>query len=78
VKKKSASPPAAPPIPADLAAALRSHANAAENFDRFPPSVRRGILGWIEGAKRADTRARRVEETARLAGWNVRINKWRW
>jgi uncharacterized protein YdeI (YjbR/CyaY-like superfamily) len=40
--------------------------------------VRRGILQWIENAKRPQTRSARVEETAKLAGWNVRIDKWRW
>ncbi len=28
-------------------------------------------------AKRPETRAKRVEETARLAGENVRANQWR-
>ena len=46
-------------------------------FDAFPPSVRRGILQWIASAKKPETRARRVEETARLAARNVRANQWR-
>ncbi|MFY8154206.1 MAG: YdeI/OmpD-associated family protein, partial [Hyphomicrobiales bacterium] len=43
----------------------------------FPPSTRRGILEWIVQAKRPETRAVRVAETARLAGLNQRANQWR-
>jgi len=65
-------------IPRDFAKALRSREKTRENFDRFPASVKRGILAWIESAKRPETREHRVEETARLASWNVQINQWRW
>jgi len=36
-----------------------------------------GILEWIAQAKKPETRAKRVEETARLAGQNIRANQWR-
>jgi uncharacterized protein YdeI (YjbR/CyaY-like superfamily) len=39
--------------------------------------VKRAILEWIANAKRAETRAKRVEETARLAAENIRANQWR-
>jgi uncharacterized protein YdeI (YjbR/CyaY-like superfamily) len=61
-------------VPRDLAAALDSRAGAAEIFDRFPRSVRRGILEWIKQAKRPETRQARVDETARLAANNERAN----
>jgi hypothetical protein len=35
------------------------------------------ILEWIVTAKRPQTRAKRVQETARLAAQNVRANQWR-
>lgn len=38
-------------------------------------SVKRGILEWISTAKKPETRARRVEETARLAAENKRANQ---
>jgi uncharacterized protein YdeI (YjbR/CyaY-like superfamily) len=63
-------------VPDDLRAALREHPPAEGNFDAFPPSARRGILEWITQAKRGDTRATRIEETARLAAQNVRANQW--
>jgi uncharacterized protein YdeI (YjbR/CyaY-like superfamily) len=64
-------------IPADLSKALTSYKTATENFDAFPRSVKRGILEWILQAKKAETRAKRVEETARLAAENIRANQWR-
>jgi uncharacterized protein YdeI (YjbR/CyaY-like superfamily) len=61
--------------PADLSAALRAHPNAKRHFDAFPPSARRMILQWIDGAKRPGTRVKRIEETARLAERNERANQ---
>jgi uncharacterized protein YdeI (YjbR/CyaY-like superfamily) len=64
-------------VPRDLASAFAVYPNARRHFDAFPPSTRRAILEWIDAAKRPETRARRVEETARLAEENVRANQWR-
>jgi uncharacterized protein YdeI (YjbR/CyaY-like superfamily) len=64
-------------VPEDLARALASVENAEANFTAFPRSVKRAILEWIVQAKRPETRAKRVEETARLAGQNRRANQWR-
>ncbi len=63
-------------IPPDLAAALAAVPGAAAHFDAFPRSVKRGILEWIVQAKTPVTRNKRIEETARLAGENVRANQW--
>ena len=63
-------------IPDDLAAAFARHLGSAAHFDAFPRSARRGILEWIVQAKRAPTRAKRIEETARLAARNERANQW--
>lgn len=64
-------------IPDDLARAFAAYPDAAGNFDAFPRSAKRGILAWIVQAKRADTRRKRIEETARLANEGVRANQWR-
>ncbi|HAA12126.1 MAG TPA: hypothetical protein DCE41_10675 [Cytophagales bacterium] len=64
-------------VPTDLAVALTEVPNAQRHWDAFPRSVKRGILEWIMNAKRADTRQKRVDETARLAGENIRANQWR-
>lgn len=63
--------------PDDLILALRRFTNAERHFDAFPPSVKRGILEWIKQAKRPETRARRIEETARLAEDNIRARQTR-
>jgi uncharacterized protein YdeI (YjbR/CyaY-like superfamily) len=64
-------------MPADLSAALDSLPDARPHFEAFPRSVKRGILEWIASAKRPETRAGRIAETARLAAQNERANQWR-
>lgn len=64
-------------IPPDLEIALASYDSAQNNFDAFPRSVKRSILEWIANAKRPETRAKRVADTARLAEENIRANQWR-
>jgi uncharacterized protein YdeI (YjbR/CyaY-like superfamily) len=63
-------------VPDDLAAALEAVPSARANWDAFPPSARRAILEWIVQAKRPETRARRIEETAAKAARNERANEW--
>jgi uncharacterized protein YdeI (YjbR/CyaY-like superfamily) len=64
-------------VPPDLAAALAAQPPAAENFAAFPRSAKRGILEWILQAKRPETRAARIAETANLAAEGKRANQWR-
>ncbi len=64
-------------VPDDLAVALTEYEDAGENFAAFPRSSKRGILEWIKQAKRAETRSKRVRETAELASGNVRANQYR-
>ena len=54
-------------VPDDLAAALEANPPAREAWDRVAPSTRRMMLWWIISAKRPETRAARVAETARRA-----------
>jgi len=63
--------------PVELQRALDRSAAARANWDAFPRSTRRAILEWIGNAKRADTREKRIAETARLAAENIRANQWR-
>ena len=63
-------------VPDDLAAALAERPPARTEWDAFPPSTRRGILEWILNAKRDATRAKRIDETARLAQDGKRANQW--
>lgn len=64
-------------VPQDLQDALARYPDAATHFDAFPRSVKRGILEWILVAKKPETRAARIAETARLASVNERANQWR-
>jgi uncharacterized protein YdeI (YjbR/CyaY-like superfamily) len=63
--------------PADLRQALDARPGARRHWDAFPRSTRRAILEWITAAKQAQTRSRRIEETATLAERNIRANQWR-
>jgi uncharacterized protein YdeI (YjbR/CyaY-like superfamily) len=60
--------------PDDLKVALAGIAGARTNWDQFPPSSRRGILEWINAAKRPLTRQTRVNETATLAAQGIKAN----
>jgi uncharacterized protein YdeI (YjbR/CyaY-like superfamily)/uncharacterized protein YdhG (YjbR/CyaY superfamily) len=65
-------------LPPDLIAAFASASPVARaNFDAFPRSAKRGILEWIQTAKRPETRTRRITETVTLAAQNQRANQWR-
>lgn len=58
--RKRTTPRPAPTVPADLAAALKGNAAARETFEGFPPSHRREYVGWLEEAKREETRKKRL------------------
>lgn len=64
-------------IPDDLAATLAQYPNAAQNFEAFPKSVKKGILEWILNAKTPETRTKRMVETATKAAVNERANQYR-
>ena len=63
--------------PPDLIEALERYPPARTHFEAFPRSPRRGILEWIKQAKKPETRAKRIEETARLAQTNERANQFK-
>ncbi len=52
-----------PAMPADFAAALDGAPAARSTWDVFSASHRREYLDWILGAKRADTRAKRIAQS---------------
>ena len=47
------------------------------SIDPHGNATRRGILEWIGNAKRPETRARRITETADKAARGERANQWR-
>lgn len=64
-------------IPEDLRDAFIKNKKAQTYFEAFPPSTKRGILEWIDNAKTAETRNRRIVETVSLAANNVRANQYK-
>ena len=50
------------PVPKDVAEALRANKDAQAAFENLPPGARRGFLRWLAGAKRSETRDRRIQE----------------
>jgi uncharacterized protein YdeI (YjbR/CyaY-like superfamily) len=62
-------------VPPDLKKALAKNKAAKAYFETFPRSTKRAILEWIANAVKAETRAKRVEETAKLAAQNIRANQ---
>ena len=53
-------------IPADLARALKARPKARLFFRGLSHTNQKEYAGWIEGAKRAETRARRIARTVAL------------
>lgn len=51
-----------PEVPADLAAALRRNRAAGASFEAFPPGRQREYVEWITGARRDETRQRRLAQ----------------
>ena len=53
-------------IPRYIEVALRKRPAAWRYFEQLAPSHRRRYIGWIESAKREETKARRLKEAIRL------------
>ena len=54
-------------VPSDLADAFAARPGSREAWETFPPSARKQMLAWIVLAKKPETRAARVTETASRA-----------
>nr|WP_228024457.1 YdeI/OmpD-associated family protein [cf. Phormidesmis sp. LEGE 11477] len=57
-------------IPEDLSVELEANPVAKQNFEKFSPSSKKGILQWIKMAKRSQTRRQRIEKTVAQAALN--------
>jgi uncharacterized protein YdeI (YjbR/CyaY-like superfamily) len=53
-------------VPPYIERALRATAEAWAHFERLAPSHRRAYIGWIDSAKREETKARRLREAVSL------------
>ncbi len=55
-----------PDIPDDLLSALTKNKKAIDYFSKFSQSTRRIYIGWLNSAKRPETRIKRIEK---IVGW---------
>ncbi len=60
-------------VPDDLGEALDGHPPARRHWDTASRSTRQRLLWWIRQAKRPETRAKRIRETAEMASRNELI-----
>ena len=56
------------PVPSYISRALRASPAAWRFFNSLAPSYRRAYVGWIDAAKRAETRERRLREAISRLG----------
>jgi uncharacterized protein YdeI (YjbR/CyaY-like superfamily) len=59
-------------MPRDLQVLLKKNKAAWKNYQAFPPSAKKNILGWIANAKRPETRQNRIVKAVTLAAKNIR------
>ena len=59
-------------VPADLAKALHAEPEAWRNFKGLAQTYRNMYAGWVQGAKRAETRQRRTAAVVRRALRNLK------
>lgn len=60
-------------IPLELRNAMKEKAKARENFDKFPPSYQKLLIGWILSAKKKETQEKRMREAVALTAKNKRL-----
>jgi uncharacterized protein YdeI (YjbR/CyaY-like superfamily) len=72
VRNKTVKPPLE--TPEDLAAALATDPGAQATYDNFPPGCRREYLEWIVGAKRPETRAKRIAQAVEQMAGGKKLN----
>jgi uncharacterized protein YdeI (YjbR/CyaY-like superfamily) len=62
----------APTIPSDLEEALKENELAWRNFSRFSNSAKVQYIYWVTGAKKDETRQKRIVEVVKKAAKNVK------
>ena len=65
--------PTIPKMPRYIAEALRERPKALGHFRGLPPSQRRLFMGWIDSAKKRETKLRRLAEALRLLSAGKRL-----
>ena len=60
-------------IPSSIETSLKEHDKAWENFNGLAPGYRKQYLGWLIGAKKPETRERRLKEAISLLMQNKKL-----
>jgi uncharacterized protein YdeI (YjbR/CyaY-like superfamily) len=60
-------------VPGYIEEALRANGAAWTNFSNLAPSYRRLYVGWIENAKKEETRRKRLAEAVSLLEQNKKL-----
>jgi len=61
------------PLAAETEKAFKNSKKAWINFNRLSPGYRKQYVGWIQSAKRPETRERRIKEAIRLLEENKKL-----
>ncbi|MBC7850995.1 MAG: YdeI/OmpD-associated family protein [Chitinophagaceae bacterium] len=64
-------------VPPDLAKAFRLHKGSKQYFESLSRSTKKILLQWIVLAKRKETRQKRIDEIAELAGIQLKPKQFR-
>ncbi|MDQ3697068.1 MAG: YdeI/OmpD-associated family protein [Gemmatimonadota bacterium] len=65
--------PAVSAVPSYIEKALKSEPRAWQYFQQLAPSYQRTYIGWIDSAKRQETRERRLREAITLLAAGKRL-----
>jgi uncharacterized protein YdeI (YjbR/CyaY-like superfamily) len=61
-------------IPAYIEKKFNSTPEAAANFNKLPPSHKKRYIGWIDDAKREETKLRRLEQAIEMLRKNEKLS----
>jgi uncharacterized protein YdeI (YjbR/CyaY-like superfamily) len=60
-------------MPSEFTKALDNNKKAKENFEKLAPSYRKHYIGWIQAAKREETKKKRIRESILLLAKGKRL-----
>jgi uncharacterized protein YdeI (YjbR/CyaY-like superfamily) len=60
-------------MPSEFTQALDKNNKAQENFEKLAPSYRKHYIGWIQAAKRDETKKKRIRESVLLLAQGKRL-----
>jgi uncharacterized protein YdeI (YjbR/CyaY-like superfamily) len=65
-------------LTAEEEAMFRKNQPAWSDWEKRPPGYRKQVLGWVTGAKRAETRAKRLDELIAVSAQGRRLPQYDW